>query len=112
MTKIKYLDELLNSVDSNGSIIEFDNFIGELCDYGADYSRLTDQQKLFYLNQNLEREVNNGGLNQYSATRVATMLTRQFYHSKLLEQTRQQIFYKKQLTNFLIKKSRRTEMNE
>jgi hypothetical protein len=65
MTKIKNLDELLNSEDSNGSIIELDNFIGELCDYGDDFSKLTDQQKLFYLNQNLEREINNGGFNQY-----------------------------------------------
>ena len=65
MTKIKNLDELLNSDDSNRSIIELDNFIGELCDYGDDFSKLTDQQKLFYLNQNLEREINNGGFNQY-----------------------------------------------
>jgi len=65
MTKIKNLEELLNSDDSTGSIIELDNFIGELCNYGDDFSTLTDQQKLFYLNQNLEREINNGGFNQY-----------------------------------------------
>ncbi len=65
MTKISNLDELLKSDDINGSIIELDNFIGELCDYGDDFSKLTDHQKLFYLNQNLEREINNGGFNQY-----------------------------------------------
>ncbi len=65
MTKISNLDNLLNSEDTNGSIIELDNFIGELCDYGDDFSKLTEQQKLFYLNQNLEREINNGGFNQY-----------------------------------------------
>lgn len=65
MTKISDLDGLLNSEDINGSIIELDNFIGELCDYGDDYSKLTEPQKLFYLNQNLEREINNGGFNQY-----------------------------------------------
>jgi len=65
MTKIKNLEDLLNSDDSNGSIIELDNFIGELCDYGDDFSKLSDHQKLFYLNQNLEREINNGGFNQY-----------------------------------------------
>ncbi len=65
MIKIPNLDDLLNSEDTNGSIIELDNFIGELCDYGDDFSKLTDQQKLFYLNQNLEREINNGGFNQY-----------------------------------------------
>ena len=65
MTKIKNLDKLLNSDDSTGSIIELDNFIGKLCDYGDDFSKLTDHQKQFYLNQNLEREINNGGFNQY-----------------------------------------------
>lgn len=65
MTKIPNLDDLLKSDDKNESIIELDNFIGELCDYGDDFSKLTDQQKLFYLNQNLEREINNGGFNQY-----------------------------------------------
>lgn len=65
MTKISNLDSLLNSEDTNGSIIEIDNFISELCDYGDDFSKLTEQQKLFYLNQNLEREINNGGFNQF-----------------------------------------------
>ncbi|MBX3241317.1 MAG: DMP19 family protein [Chitinophagaceae bacterium] len=65
MTKIPKLDDLLNSEDTNGSIIELDNFIGELCNYGDDYSKLTEPQKLFYFNQNLEREINNGGFNQY-----------------------------------------------
>jgi hypothetical protein len=65
VTKIAYLDTLLNSKDINGSIIELDNFIGELCEYGDDISNLNDHQKLFYLNQTLEREINNGGFNQY-----------------------------------------------
>jgi hypothetical protein len=65
MKRIPNLDILLNSEDTNRSIIEFDNFIGELCDYGDDFSKLTDYQKLFYLNQNLEREINNGGFKQY-----------------------------------------------
>ena len=65
MTKIENLDDILKSEDVNGSIIELDNFIGELCGYGDDFSKLTDPQKLFYLNQNLEREINNGGFNQY-----------------------------------------------
>jgi hypothetical protein len=65
MTKTPNLDSLLSSDDVNGSIIELDNFIGELCDYGDDYNNLTEHQKLFYLNQNLEREINNGGFEQY-----------------------------------------------
>ena len=65
MTKISNLDELLKSEDTDRSIIELDDFISELCDYGDDFSKLTDHQKLFYLNQNLEREINNGGFNQF-----------------------------------------------
>jgi hypothetical protein len=65
MTKIPNLDDLLIAEDVNHSIIELDDFIGELCEYGDDYSKLTEQQKLFYFNQNLEREINNGGFNQY-----------------------------------------------
>ena len=65
MVKIQNLNTLLKSEDINSTIIELDNFIGELCNYGDDFSKLTDHQKLFYLNQNLEREVNNGGFNQY-----------------------------------------------
>ena len=65
MTKISNLDELLKSEDTDRSIIELDDFINELCDYGDDFSKLTDHQKLFYLNQNLEREINNGGFNQF-----------------------------------------------
>ncbi len=59
------LEKLLSSDDINGSIIELDNFIGELCSYGDDMDKLTEEQKLFYYNQCLEREINNGGFNQY-----------------------------------------------
>ena len=65
MTHIDNLEELLNSDDTNNSIIDLDTFIGDLCDYGNDMDVLTEPQKIFYLNQNLEREINNGGFNQY-----------------------------------------------
>ena len=52
------------AVQPYSSIIEFDNYIGELCDYGNSIESLNESQKLFYLNQNLEREVNNGGFYQ------------------------------------------------
>ena len=65
ITRIDNLDILLSSVDMNGSIIELDNFIGELCSYGNKMVVLTEQQKQFYYNQCLEREINNGGFSQY-----------------------------------------------
>ena len=61
MTKIPNLDDLLNSEDINGSIIEVDDFI---CGLSED-DELTEPQKSFYYNQDLEREINNGGFNQY-----------------------------------------------
>ena len=65
MTRIDNLETLLSSDDTNGSIIELDNFIGDLCSYGDDMDSLTEPQKQFYYNQCLEREINNGGFNQY-----------------------------------------------
>jgi hypothetical protein len=65
MTRIKHLETLLSSDNTDNSIIELDNFIGELCAYGDEMETLTEPQKLFYYIQCLEREVNNGGFNQY-----------------------------------------------
>ena len=59
------IDALLLSKNKNNSIIELDNFICELCDWGEKLDNLTEEQKNFFFNQNLEREVNNGGFNQY-----------------------------------------------
>jgi len=59
------IDKLLNSENINGSIIELDNYIAALCGYGVNMDLLTDPQKNFYYNQNLEREINNGGFNQF-----------------------------------------------
>ena len=42
------IEKLLSSNDSNGSIIELDNHIGELCSYGDEMDKLTEEQKLFY----------------------------------------------------------------
>jgi hypothetical protein len=59
------LEKLISSDDINRSIIELDNHIGELCSYGDEMNKLTEPQKKFYYNQCLEREINNGGFNQY-----------------------------------------------
>ncbi|NCU05033.1 MAG: DMP19 family protein [Chitinophagaceae bacterium] len=59
------LDTLLTSADTNSTIIELDNHICKLCSWGDNLDRLTEPQKHFFFNQNLEREINNGGFNQY-----------------------------------------------
>lgn len=59
------IDELINSDNINDSIIELDNYISALCDYGDSIERLNEPQKNFFYNQTLEREINNGGFNQF-----------------------------------------------
>ncbi|MBK6722323.1 MAG: DMP19 family protein [Acidobacteria bacterium] len=59
------IDELLASTDVNGSIIELDNYVCELCEWGESLDKLSVPQKAFYYNQELEREINNGGFEQY-----------------------------------------------
>ncbi|MCO5250169.1 MAG: DMP19 family protein [Candidatus Kapabacteria bacterium] len=65
MTRIENLETLLVADNKNDSIIELDNFIADLCSYGDAMDKLSGPQKQFYYNQCLEREVNNGGFNQY-----------------------------------------------
>jgi hypothetical protein len=59
------IDSLLNSPDTNKSIIEIDNYISKLCSYGERIEKLNEHQRVFFHNQELEREINNGGFNQY-----------------------------------------------
>jgi Domain of unknown function (DUF4375) len=59
------IDMLLTSPETNNTIIAIDNYICKLCSYSDTLDQLTEPQKNFYFNQNLEREVNNGGFNQY-----------------------------------------------
>lgn len=64
-TKKPDINKLLNSDNINNSIIELDNYISALCDYGDSIERLNEYQKYFFYNQTLEREINNGGFNQF-----------------------------------------------
>jgi hypothetical protein len=59
------IDALLASPDSNGSIIELDNYICKLCAWGEHLERLSEPQRVFYFNQELEREINSGGFESF-----------------------------------------------
>ena len=59
------IEQIINSEDTNDSIIELDNYISDLCDYGESVEKLNEHQKIFFYNQTIEREVNNGGFNQF-----------------------------------------------
>lgn len=55
----------IDSGDATTTVIELDNYILQLCEYGDRLGDLSAPQRVFYLNQSLEREVNNGGFHQF-----------------------------------------------
>lgn len=59
------IDALLALKDSNKAVIKLDDYLGGLCNYGEEIEVLTPPQKNFYLNQQFEREINNGGFEQF-----------------------------------------------
>lgn len=83
MTRFPDLEALIDSADTDGLVIELDNFIGEVCDYGDEMDKLTPSQRMFYLNQNLEREVKTTADSvNISLTRAVITLTRRSNHSR------------------------------
>ena len=44
---------------------ELDMYIAEKCDYGDAMEELSRQERVFFITQKLEMEVNNGGFNQF-----------------------------------------------
>lgn len=59
------IQKLIGSGDATSTVIELDNFVSQICDHGGRIENLTASQRVFYLNQSLEREVNNGGFHQF-----------------------------------------------
>jgi Domain of unknown function (DUF4375) len=58
------IDNLLLN-DTDKLMLDLDTYLCELSSYGDKLEKLTEAQKTFYFNQNLEKEINNGGFNQY-----------------------------------------------
>ena len=58
------IDSLLLN-DTDKLILELDTYLCELSSYGETLEKLSEPQKTFYFNQYLEKEINNGGFNQY-----------------------------------------------
>lgn len=59
------IDKVLQYPDQEKSITEIDSFLNVKCDYGARIERLNASEKTFLWIENLEREVNNGGFDQF-----------------------------------------------
>lgn len=52
-------------IDQNAMVIDTFSAIDEKCEYGDAMEKLNEHERLFYITQTLEQEVNNGGFSQY-----------------------------------------------
>lgn len=59
------VEEIWTIHDVNHFIISMDDYISGKCEYGNNMDELTDAERIFYITQSLELEVNNGGFSQY-----------------------------------------------
>ena len=59
------INKVLQNPNHEESIFEINSFLNAKCDYGSKIERLNPSQKTFLLIENLEREVNNGGFDQF-----------------------------------------------
>lgn len=61
----KSIDDIWKIENKNEFIINMYLYIAEKCGYGDSMHNLNDDQRVFYITQNLEMEVNNGGFSQF-----------------------------------------------
>lgn len=59
------IDKILIIEDETTAIIELDSKLNEISNYGEEIEKLTESQKIVLFVENLEREINNGGFNQF-----------------------------------------------
>lgn len=59
------LKDILKIEDATEFVSELNEHIGEKCQYGDDMNALSAPERLFYVVQTLEMEVNNGGFSQF-----------------------------------------------
>lgn len=61
----KSLAEIWTLEDPSDFVIALSQYIGEKCQYGEKMSVLSEPERVFYVGQLLEMEVNNGGFSQF-----------------------------------------------
>ena len=59
------LDKVLKMESQDKIVIEIDTYLNQKCSYGEKIELLNESQKVLLLVENLEREINNGGFNQF-----------------------------------------------
>lgn len=59
------LDKILKMDDETSILIAIDEYLNEKSEYCEKIDKLNESQKTFIIIENLEREINNGGFNQF-----------------------------------------------
>ncbi|MBI9058550.1 MAG: DMP19 family protein [Labilibaculum sp.] len=59
------LDKILKLDDETSIVIAIDDYLNEKSEYCEKIEKLNESQKTFIIIENLEREINNGGFNQF-----------------------------------------------
>ncbi|MCB0754356.1 MAG: DMP19 family protein [Flavobacteriales bacterium] len=59
------IDKILNEPDTTNAIIELDDWLNDNSNYGSDLEKLSPTGRVVLVVENLEREINNGGFNQF-----------------------------------------------
>ncbi len=59
------LDSIWTITDKNQFLIAMDGWLCRKCDFGEAIEKLSEAERVFYLNAKLETEVNNGGFSQF-----------------------------------------------
>ena len=59
------LTDIWKIEDKNSLILALDEHVAEKCAYGGNMDALSEQERIFYIVQTLEKEVNNGGFSQF-----------------------------------------------
>ena len=65
MFEIKSIDEIWKIEEKENFVVEMDKYIAEKCEYGDSMETLNAEQRILYITQALEMEVNNGGFAQF-----------------------------------------------
>ncbi len=65
MFETKNIDDIWKIEEKDNFVIEMDQYIAEKCEYGDNMETLNEEQRILYITQALEMEVNNGGFAQF-----------------------------------------------
>ena len=65
MFETKSIDEIWKIEEKENFVVEMDKYIAEICEYGDSMETLNAEQRILYITQALEMEVNNGGFAQF-----------------------------------------------